>query len=92
MNRPIDESNSNDMKHCYIRMNEDLYVWHDNRYVEVMLCSDDEGDLMCHLSGVDDWEISYTGPEAKDKFDALLHVSGDVSYDYLLQIGFTQYG
>ena len=80
------------MKHCYIRLDEDLHVLHDNRYIEVMLCEDDEGDLMCHLSGCDDWELSYTGPEAEGKFNALLDVSGDVSYAYILQLGFTQYG
>lgn len=80
------------MKHCYIRMAEDFHVFHDSRYVEVMLCKDDEGDLMCHLSGVDDWELSFTGPEAESKFNALLDVTGEVTYEYLLQLGFTQYG
>jgi hypothetical protein len=57
-----------------------------------MLCDDDEGKLMCHLSGVDDWELSITGHDAEEKFNALLDVSGEVSYDYILQLGFTQYG
>lgn len=80
------------MKHCYIRLNEDLHVLHNDRFIEVMLCEDDEGDLMCHLSGIDDWELSVTGPEAEEKFNALLDVSGEVSYAYILQLGFTQYG
>ncbi len=80
------------MKHCYIRMDKALPVFHDNHYVEVMLCEDDDGELMCHLSGCDDWELSHTGPEAVAKFNALLDVSGEVSYQYLLDLGFTQYG
>jgi hypothetical protein len=80
------------MKHCYIRLDQDLCVLYNERFIEVMLCEDDEGDLMCHLSGPDDWELSYTGADAELKFNALLDVSGDVSYNYILQLGFTQYG
>lgn len=80
------------MKHCYIRMSDDFEVFHSLRFVEVMLVEDDGGELMCHLSGPDDWELSYTGPAAEDKFNALLDVSGEVDYSYLLKLGFTQYG
>ena len=80
------------MKHCYIRLTEDLDLLHENRYIDVMLCENEDGVLMCHLSGIDDWELSFTGPEAEAKFNALLDVSGEVPYDYILQLGFTQYG
>ena len=80
------------MKHCYIRLDEDLGVLHDDRYIEVMLCENDDGSLMCHLAGCDDWELSHTGSKAEELFNALLDVSGDVSFDYILQLGFTQYG
>jgi hypothetical protein len=80
------------MKHCYIRFNEDFHVLHDNRYIGVFLCENSDGKLMCGLNGRNNWELSYTGPDAEDKFNALLDVCDEVSYDYILQLGFTQYG
>jgi hypothetical protein len=80
------------MKHCYIRLSEDFSVLYNDRFAEVMLVPNDLGVPMCHLSGPDDWELSYTGPDAEDKFNALLDVSGEVTYDYILQLGFYQYG
>ena len=80
------------MKHCFIRASEESHLFHDSRYIEVMLCEDDEGTMMCHLSGVDDWELSFSGPDAEAKFDALLDVTGDVTIIYILELGFTQHG
>ena len=80
------------MKHCYIRFNEDSFLLHSNRYIEVILCKDESNEWICHLSGIDDWELSYAAPDAKEKFEALLEVSGEVTYEYLKQLGFTQYG
>ena len=80
------------MKHCFIRLNEDLHVLHDHRYIEVWLMNNDDGELMCGLNGCDDWELSYTGADAETKLDALLAVPDEVSYEYVLELGFTQYG
>ena len=80
------------MKHCYIRFHEDFHVLFDNRYIEVFLLKDDEGEPICALGGCDDWELSYSGPDAEDKFNALLYVSGEVSWEYIIQLGFKQYG
>lgn len=80
------------MKHCYIKLADYYSILHYDRFVEVMLCENDDGTLICHLSGTDDWELSYTGEDAEDKFNQLLDVSGDVPYAYILQLGFTQYG
>lgn len=80
------------MKHCYIRMSDEWYIYIDNRYLEVTLCENDDGVLMCHVAGNDDVEVSYTGPDAEDKFNALLDVSGSVDFGYLLQLGLKQYG
>jgi hypothetical protein len=51
----------------------------------------DGGELCCHLSGSDDWELSYTGQEAEDKFNALLSLE-EVSWGDFERLGFTQYG
>ena len=51
----------------------------------------DGGELCCHLSGPDDWELSYTGPDAGDKFEELLTLE-EVSWDDFERMGFTQYG
>ena len=83
------------MKHCYIRMSESEYWYKDGRYLEVILTEardSDNGIPMCWLGGEDDWELSYTGTDAVDKFNALTDVSGDVEFKYILQLGFTQYG
>jgi hypothetical protein len=81
------------MKNCYIRFYEDLHVLHDNRYINLSLFTfTDGGELCCHLSGCDDWELSYTGPDAGEKFDALLTLDHDVTWDDLERLGFTQYG
>lgn len=80
------------MKHCYIRLDEGFPTLCNNRFMEVILCATDEGIPMCYLAGLDDFELSYTGIDAEEKFEALLDVSGDVSFKYLLQLGFTQYG
>ena len=80
------------MKKCFVRFYEDLHVLYDNRYIQVLLFTDtDDGALCCHLSGPDDWELSYTGPEASDKFDALLELD-EVSWEDFERLGFTQYG
>ena len=79
------------MKHCYIRLDEDLHVLYNDRFIKVTLC-ENEGELMCHLSGPNNWELSYTGIDAQDKFNALLDVAGEVSFTTILQLGFTQYG
>jgi len=80
------------MKQCYIRFYEDLHVLYDNRYIQVSLFNfTDGGELCCHLSGPDDWELSYTGPEASDKFNALLELD-EVSWEDFERLGFTQYG
>lgn len=80
------------MKHCFIRVDENLHVLHDTRYIEVWLLANDDGVPVCGLNGCANWELSYTAPDAEDKFNALLAVPGDVSLDYLLELGFTQYG
>ena len=80
------------MKHCYIRYYEDFHVLHDNRYIEVFLMANDEGELVCFMCGSDDWELSYTGPDAEEKFNMLLAVSGEVTWNYIIELGFTQYG
>ena len=79
-------------KQFYIRFNEDFDVLYDNRYISVELFLDDEGIPCCNLGGCDDWELNYAGPDAEDKFNALLEISGEVSYDQILALGFTQYG
>jgi hypothetical protein len=81
------------MKQCYIRFYEDLHVLYDNRYINLSLFTfTDGGELCCHLSGPDDWELSYTGPDAGEKFDALLTLDHDVTWDDFERLGFTQYG
>ncbi len=80
------------MKHCFIKVEGEFHYLHDNRYIEVLLCENDDGTPICHLSGCDDWELIFTGTDAEEKFNALLDVSGEVPYSYILQLGFTQYG
>jgi len=80
------------MKQCYIRFNEDLHVLYDDRYIRVSLFTfTDSGELCCHLSGPDDWELSYTGPDAGEKFEELLTLE-EVSWEDFERMGFTQYG
>jgi hypothetical protein len=78
------------MKKCFVRFYEGLHVLYDDRYIRVSLFTDG-GELCCHLSGQDDWELSYTGPEAEDKFNALLSLEEVSWYDFE-RLGFTQYG
>jgi hypothetical protein len=81
------------MKNCYIRFYEDLHVLYDNRYINLSLFTfTDGGELCCHLSGCDDWECSYTGPDAGEKFEELLTLDREVSWDDFERLGFTQYG
>jgi hypothetical protein len=42
------------------------------------------------LSGQDDWELSYTGYMADEKFEELLTLE-EVSWDDFERLGFTQY-
>ena len=80
------------MKNCYVRFYEDLHVLYDNRYIRVSLFNfNDDGGLCCNLSGPGNWELSYTGPEASDKFNALLELD-EVSWEDFERLGFTQYG
>ena len=79
-------------KHCYIRFNEDLHVLYDLRYIRVSLFTfTDGGERCCHLSGQGNWELSYTGPLADEKFEELL-TREEVSWDDFERMGFTQYG
>jgi len=81
------------MKHCYVRFNEDFDVLYDNRYIKLSLFKfADGGAQCCHLSGPDDWECSYTGPEAEDKFNAVLALDRELTWEDLETFGFTQYG
>jgi hypothetical protein len=43
------------------------------------------------LGGPANWEISYTGAEADEKFEELLTLE-EVSWGDLKRLGFTQYG
>ena len=80
-------------KQCYIRFYEDLHVLYDNRYIQVSLFNFTEGGARCcHLSGPDDWELSYTGYMADEKFEELLTLDHDVTWDDFERLGFTQYG
>jgi hypothetical protein len=80
------------MKHCYIRFNEDLHVLYADRFIKVSLFNfTDGGAQCCHLSGPDDWELSYTGYMADQKFEELLTLE-EVSWDDFERMGFTQYG
>jgi hypothetical protein len=81
----------NKQKKCYIRFYQDLHVLYDDRYIRVALFITDGGERCCHLSGPANWEISYTGPEAEDKFEELLTLD-EVTWDDLKRLGFTQYG
>ena len=79
-------------KHCYIRFYEDLHVLYDLRYIRVSLFTfTDGGERCCHLSGQGNWELSYTGPEADEKFEELLTLE-EVSWFTFERMGFTQYG
>ena len=80
------------MKQCYIRLSTTSPCFHDNKYVQVSLLTNDDGHPLCYLSGVDDWELSYTGARAGEKFEALLAICEDVSWQQLIDLGFTQYG
>jgi len=81
------------MKHCYIRFYEDLHVLYDLRYIQVSLIRFSiGGELCCHLGGPDDWELSYTGPLADEKFQELLTLDHEVTWDDFERMGFTQYG
>lgn len=80
------------MKQCYIRLSAAYTGFHDNKYVQVSLSTNDEGYPLCYLSGVDDWELSYTGAGAEEKFEALLAICEDVTWQQLIDLGFTQYG
>ena len=75
---------------CYVRFNEDLHVLYADRFIKVSLFNFTEYKC-CHLSGPDDWEISYTGPDAGEKFEELLTLE-EVSWDDFERMGFTQYG
>jgi hypothetical protein len=80
-------------KQCYIRFYEDLHVLYDDRYIQVSLFTfTDGGERCCHLSGPDDWECSYTGPQADEKFEELLTLDRDLTWDDFERMGFTQYG
>jgi len=79
-------------KSCYIRFYEDLHVLNDDRYIQLSLISYDDGDPCCHLSGCDDWECSYTGPEAEQKFNAVLALNRELTWEDIETFGFTQYG
>ena len=79
-------------KLCYIRFNEDWEIFYDNRYIQMSLINDCDGKLCCILTGQDDWEVSYTGPDADLKFNALLELYDEVNLDQIIQLGFTQYG
>jgi hypothetical protein len=82
------------MKHCYVRFNEDFDVLYDNRYIRLSLFKFTEsfgGAQCCHLSGPDDWEVSYTGYMADLKFEELLTLE-EVSWADIERLGFTQYG
>lgn len=79
-------------QHCYVRFNEDLHVLYADRYIKVSLFNFTEGgERCCHLSGPDDWELSYTGFLANQKFEELLTLE-EVSWDDFERLGFTQYG
>ena len=81
------------MKQCYIRFYEDLHVLYDNRYINLSLFNfTDGGERCCHLSGPDDWELSYTGYMADEKFQELLALDREVTWDDFERMGFTQYG
>lgn len=79
-------------KTCYIRLTAPAFWAIDERYLRLSLSLDDSGDLMCHLGSNDDWELSYTGPDAADKCNALLDVEDEVDIDYVYSLGLTQYG
>ena len=80
-------------KQCYIRFYEDLHVLYDNRYISMSLFTfTDGGELCCHLSGQGNWELSSTGPDAGEKFEELLTLDHDVTWDDFERLGFTQYG
>jgi hypothetical protein len=79
-------------KQCYVRFNEDLHVLYNDRFIRVSLFTfEDGGERCCHLSGPANWEISYTGSKADEKFEELLTLE-EVSWDDLKRLGFTQYG
>ena len=78
-------------KHCYIRFYEDLNVLYDLRYIRVSLFTfTDGGERCCHLSGQANWELSYTGALADEKFEELLTLE-EVSWYTFERMGFTQY-
>ena len=79
------------MKQCYIRFNEDWEIFYDNRYIRLSLFFYDSGELCCGLTGQDDWEVSYTGPDAELKFNALLELD-EVSWDDIERLNFTDNG
>ena len=80
-------------KQFYIRFYEDLHVLYDDRYIQVSLFTfTDGGERCCHLSGPDDWECSYTGPEADEKFNELLTLDREMTWDDFERMGFKQYG
>jgi hypothetical protein len=79
-------------KHCYIRFYEDLHVLYDLRYIRVSLFNFTDGDeRCCHLSGQGNWEMTYTGFQADEKFEELLTLE-EVSWYTFERMGFTQYG
>ena len=79
-------------KQCYIRFYEDLHVLYDNRYIQVSLFNfTDGGERCCLLSGQDDWELSYTGALADQKFEELL-ILDEVSWNDFERMSFKQYG
>ena len=79
-------------KHCYIRFYEDLHVLYDLRYIRVSVFTfTDGGERCCHLSGQGNWELSYTGFQADEKFEELLTLE-EVSWYTFERMGFTQYG
>jgi hypothetical protein len=81
------------MKQCYIRFYEDLHVLYDNRYINLSLFNfTDGGEQCCHLSGQGNWELSYTGFQAGEKFEELLTLDREVTWDDFERMGFTQYG
>jgi hypothetical protein len=79
-------------KQCYIRFYQDLHVLYDDRYIRLSLFRVEDGDLCCHLGGPVGWECSYTGPEAVNKFDAVLALDRELTWEDIKTFGFTQYG
>lgn len=79
-------------KSCFIQYDGEYHIFYSNKFIRVDLMRDDDEQLMCILTGPGNWELSYTGALAEEKFERLLTLGRPVTFNDFSSLGFTQYG